>query len=319
MNKKVSIIIPVYNGEKYIKKAIESAINQTYKNIEIIVVNDGSTDETEKICKSFNKKIKYFKKENGGVSSALNLAISKMNGDYFSWLSHDDLYYPNKIANQMDYIEKTKLKNVVIYCDYELINENDECISKVFFDHNVTLYKPEYSLLRGFINGISLLIPKKAFDEIGKFDEKRRCSQDYDLWRKIIKKYSFIHLPDVLTKTRIHSNQDTNANPNVLIEGNPLWIEMIEDISDKRKIDLEGSVFNYYFEMLKFLKTTPYKGALNHCITKCRNIDIREFSIRKKELKAKNIPTRMIMFFKKNGILSGFKILRNRLIKRKNS
>ena len=88
----VSIVIPVFNGENYLKDAIDSAINQTYSNCEIIVVNDGSSDATEKIAKSYGKKIRYYKKENGGVSTALNLGLEKMTGDYFSWLSHDDLY-----------------------------------------------------------------------------------------------------------------------------------------------------------------------------------------------------------------------------------
>ena len=71
----VSIIIPVYNGENYLTEAIESALNQTYKNIEIIVINDGSTDSTEEICLQYGNKIRYFYKENGGVSSALYMSI----------------------------------------------------------------------------------------------------------------------------------------------------------------------------------------------------------------------------------------------------
>ena len=96
----VSIIIPVYNGSNYVKEAIDSALAQTYKNIEVIVVNDGSTDNTEKIVKSYGDKIRYFYKENGGVASALNLAIENSKGEYISWLSHDDVYYPNKIQEQ---------------------------------------------------------------------------------------------------------------------------------------------------------------------------------------------------------------------------
>ena len=96
-NPKVSIIIPVYNGEKYVKSAIQSALKQTYKNIEIIVVNDGSTDNTDKVVQQFKNKIIYLKKENGGVSSALNLGLLYMTGDYFSWLSHDDIYKKNKV------------------------------------------------------------------------------------------------------------------------------------------------------------------------------------------------------------------------------
>ena len=93
----VSIIIPVYNGEKYMREAIDSALNQTYKNIEVIVVNDGSKDNTDEIALSYGDKIRYFKKENGGVSTALNLGIKEMKGEYFCWLSHDDVYEYNKV------------------------------------------------------------------------------------------------------------------------------------------------------------------------------------------------------------------------------
>ena len=101
---KVSIVIPVYNGERYVRYAIDSALAQTYDNIEIIVVNDGSTDKTDEIVKSYGNKVRYIKKKNGGVSSALNMAIEKMKGEYFSWLSHDDTYEPTKIEDEIDYL-----------------------------------------------------------------------------------------------------------------------------------------------------------------------------------------------------------------------
>ena len=90
--------MPVYNGANYVREAIDSALAQTYDNIEIIVVNDGSSDggRTEEICLAYGDKIRYFSKPNGGVASALNLAVREMTGEYFSWLSHDDLYYPQK-------------------------------------------------------------------------------------------------------------------------------------------------------------------------------------------------------------------------------
>ena len=77
----VSIVIPVYNGANYMREAIDSALAQTYKNIEVIVVNDGSTDNTDEIAKSYGDKIRYFKKENGGVATALNLGIREMRGE----------------------------------------------------------------------------------------------------------------------------------------------------------------------------------------------------------------------------------------------
>lgn len=92
-------MIPVYNGANFLNESINSALNLTCDNIEVIVVNDGSDDdgETEKIALFYKNQIKYISKENGGVSTALNVAIKNMNGEWMSWLSHDDLYYPRKI------------------------------------------------------------------------------------------------------------------------------------------------------------------------------------------------------------------------------
>ena len=111
--KKVSIIIPVYNGANYMRDAIDSALAQTYENIEVIVINDGSTDngKTDKIARSYGDKIRYYNKKNGGVASAINYGLEKMTGDYFSWLSHDDRYLPNKVSDEISFLEEKKLIN----------------------------------------------------------------------------------------------------------------------------------------------------------------------------------------------------------------
>ncbi len=84
----VSIVIPVHNGSNYLNQAIDSALNQTYQRCEVLVINDGSSDggKSEQIAKSYGDKVRYYAKENGGVSTALNLGIEKMRGSYFSWL-----------------------------------------------------------------------------------------------------------------------------------------------------------------------------------------------------------------------------------------
>ncbi len=273
-NPKVSIVIPVYNGSNYLKEAIDSALSQTYKNIEVIVINDGSNDKgkTDKICKSYGKKIRYFKKENGGVSSALNMGIEKMEGEYFSWLSHDDIYYPNKIEKQIKYLSKNYDDKKILFCDYELINEKGEHIQFVKFDHKELKEKPEYALLRGCINGITLLIPKSAFDKYGKFDETLKCVQDYDMWKRFMESYKFEHVPIIITKTRIHPLQDSNKNPNVITEGNELWISMMESISKKRKEELENTEYNFYREMYLHLKQSPYEKAMKYAYNKAKRI-----------------------------------------------
>ena len=272
----VSIIIPVYNGANYIQEAIGSALSQTYTNIEVIVVNDGSTDDTEKIAKAYGDRIRYFAKENGGVSSALNVGLREMKGEYFSWLSHDDVYCQSKIEKQIAYLNSLKNKNVILYSDYELINEGSKKIKKVIIDHDMIERKPEYALLRSYINGNTLLIPKKAFEEYGYFDENLKCTQDYQKWFEMMKTYKFVHIPEILAKYRIHQKQDTLKNPKVVSEGNPLWIQMMESVRDEVKRRLEGSELNFYKEMVFFLRQTPHGEAMEFANKKANEILAKE-------------------------------------------
>ena len=142
-NPLVTIVIPVYNGANYLNESISSALEQTYKNIEIIVVNDGSTDdgETEKIALSYGDKIKYLSKPNGGVSSALNLCIENMKGEWLSWLSHDDLYYPTKVEEEVNYVGKLLEKNPDLNLDKVVVR----CAAESIDIHGKTILKYNYS------------------------------------------------------------------------------------------------------------------------------------------------------------------------------
>lgn len=262
MSKKVTLVIPVYNGSNYVKDAIDSALAQTYDNLEILVVNDGSNDEgkTRNIALSYGDKIKYLEKENGGVSTALNLAIKEMTGDYLSWLSHDDMYYPNKIERQMEEIQKYD-DNVILYSNFDLINEYGEKTRSVYLNHQMLTEKPDYAVLRSAIGGITLLLPKKVFEEYGEFDPELRCVQDYDFWFRILDKYKFIHMEDILAMTRQHSMQDSNTSPRMLVEGNAFWYRITKDYPLEKKIKAEGSEFLFYREMENYLRTTPYRQA----------------------------------------------------------
>lgn len=262
-NPKVSIIIPVYNGSNYLKDAIDSALAQTYNNLEIIVVNDGSNDDgkTKAIAESYGKKIVYLEKENGGASSALNLGIKKMTGEYFSWLSHDDMYYPDKIEKQVEKIKEYDEKTI-LFSNYDYINPQGEKIKSVYLNHKYLTEKPDYAVLKSNIGGITLLIPKEAFIECGEFDLSMRCTQDYDMWFKMLKSYKFVHMEDILAMTRIHSMQDSNTSPRMLIEGNKLWVDIIKKYPLEKKIELEGSEYAFYKEMENFLKISPYNKAV---------------------------------------------------------
>ena len=265
----VSIIIPVYNGSNYMREAIDSALAQTYKNIEIIVVNDGSTDggKTDAIAKSYGDKIRYFKKENGGVSSAINFGLKEMKGDYFSWLSHDDMYYEDKVSAEIDYLKKNDLlnKKVILYSDYTLVNKNGHKISHIIINHDLVEEKPIYALMRSVLNGNSILIPKSAWDKYGPLDLKLYCTQDYAKWFEMSETYRFVHVPKTLIKSRYHAGQATNTDPRVKTEGNKFWLKMIKSIDEKGQVKLNGSSYAYYYRLANFLENTPYDEALDYC------------------------------------------------------
>ena len=223
-NPLVSIIIPVYNGSNYLKEAIDSALAQTYSNIEIIVVNDGSNDEglTEAVALSYGDKIRYISKPNGGVSSALNMGISQMNGQYFSWLSHDDKYTSNKVESQIDLLRKYQGQRIAVLCNCRFIDKDSNALSKRMNDR----FEAEYiewtvaleNLFRlGTYNGCAFLIPKKIFDECGAFDESLRFAQDTLMWAKmLLSKCSIIYDKNIGVLSRIHGNQQTHKSRHLL-------------------------------------------------------------------------------------------------------
>ena len=274
-NPKVSIVIPVYNGEKYIRFALESALAQTYDNLEILVVNDGSTDSTESIVQSYDdERIKYIKKENGGVSSALNLAIKEMKGEYFSWLSHDDTYEPNKVEREISFLKENHYigKKIIVFSDYYLIDEKGKQIAECKKPHLEIEKKPEYALLKGHVNGLSLLIPKTAFQEYGEFNTEMKCVQDYDMWHRMSKTYKFIHIPDFLVSTRYHSKQVSNTSPKVVTEGNIFYETLLKELTKKRMAELEGSEYCFMREFAEFYKTTPYDKVQQDCANRAKEL-----------------------------------------------
>lgn len=212
---KISIIIPVYNGANFMREAIDSALAQTYKNIEIIVVNDGSRDngETDRIAQSYGDKIIYISKENGGSSSALNVGIKNMTGDYFSWLSHDDVYEKNRTEEMVKRIDVTKKDKQIIMCGFKLIDEESKQIlypkKQIAGEFNsfdmFKLFQKDFN-----INGCAVLVPKKAIEAAGFFDENLRYVNDTDYWyRLILNECEFSCFDEQLVGTRIHGNQVT--------------------------------------------------------------------------------------------------------------
>ena len=264
-NPLVSIIIPVYNGENYVSEAIDSALAQTYNNVEIIVVNDGSEDRTDEICKSYGNKIKYIKKENGGVASALNCGIDAMNGEYFSWLSHDDLYMPDKVLKEIELLNDLNDKETIIGCNVDVVNS-----SKSLIKHNHIPNSAKRSVT-GYLafdqttglNGCSLLVNKSLFKKYGYFNINLKVTQDYDMWYRLAKNVKFEFVDDALVLSRQHSEQGSKTMlKEVNLEVDKLHGNFIKNLTMDDLINyVDGNIQKYYDYYIQYKNMHCIKSA----------------------------------------------------------
>ena len=207
----VTVFLPTFNNEKWLKESIESILSQTYRNIELIIVDDSTTDRIKKIVDTYLNKgnVRYFHRENiTGLASAHNFCIDHMNGDWLKIMSSDDILLPDAIENFVKYAHSKKSK--ILYPDVQYINEIGNSIGTRIqqeFDNPEKL--EEYLWLYQIIISVSLFYHKSCFDTVGKFDETLIETFDYK-WisqATVLHNCRFTHIPKILFKFRLHKKQ----------------------------------------------------------------------------------------------------------------
>lgn len=284
----VSIIIPVYNGANYLREAIDSALAQTYDNLEIIVVNDGSNDDgaTEQIALSYGDKIRYFSKINGGTSTALNLGISKMRGEYFSWLSHDDMYYRDKISCQIRELAKLDNKATIMMSDLDGIDANYQKIYETNYSLHIKKYPPRetcriHPIIYNQTHGCTLLIPKVCFDKVGLFDEKELVAQDFEFFYRAFLEFPHKLIPKVLVTARDSDNrQGRRSKAKGNEEYSRLFIKIIENLTEEDYCSLAPSRIEFFHDMREFFTDAGYTIALDYINSKMfSNLQISSYDL----------------------------------------
>ncbi len=199
-NDMVSVVLPVYNGERFISESIKSILNQSYQNIELIIVNDCSTDKTEEIIKEFEKsddRIRVIKNSsNLKLPKSLNVGFEQAKGSYYTWTSDDNMYMPNAIETMVSYL-KDHPDISMVYSDYTNINEIGDSIDKA------ELQASKYLLVEN-VCGASFMYTREIAEEVGKYDENLFLAEDYDYWIRISSKGKIVHLPENLYFYRCH-------------------------------------------------------------------------------------------------------------------
>ena len=207
LNPKVSIVLPVYNGEKYLKQSIDSILNQTYDNLELIIVNDCSTDSSEDIIRRYlerdNRIIYVMNSVNSKLPKTLNNGFKKACGDYYTWTSDDNLFHRDAIEKMVNYLES--YRNVdLVYCDYNIIDGYGEK------KEEITVRAPEY-LKYGNVIGACFLYRKSVVDEIGEYAIDKFLVEDYEYWLRISLKHRIMPLHECLYDYRIHGDSLTTT------------------------------------------------------------------------------------------------------------
>ncbi|MAD54096.1 MAG: family 2 glycosyl transferase [Idiomarinaceae bacterium] len=313
-----SVIIPVFNGSKYVPYAIESVLSQKgldRTDFEIIVVNDGSSDDgaTFESITPYLKELTYIEKDNGGVSSALNIGILEAQGDYICWLSHDDVFLPNKLARQMTLIEEFDSNRVVLFGQQSFINENGKAIwnNRGLLDLHLgigKLLKPKdvFASLVAYgnkLSGCSVVIPKNILiDYVGFFNEDMRYIQDAEMWHRLALANCHFYIDDeVVVLSRVHKGQQTGKRlDRYHSESKALHQYLIANDTFLEVLKNER-IFRKFFVRLVTLKDFE-------CL---RSAEIQNFIIRSKRLKILSYIDLIVGLFKGSILL----VYRNFIVK----
>lgn len=263
MNKKpkISIIIPVYNGANYLGQAIESVLQQTYKNYEIIVVNDGSTDRnaTRAVAMSYGNQIQYLEKDNGGVATALNFGIRRMTGEYFVWLSHDDLLCATKLEKQIDAIVSSGREEVIAQGNYQFCSDDLKKFVRTDFHQYYTkeqLCSNLFLFFWGELHFSSLLFHRKHFERIGLFDETLFTAQDNEFLFRLLRRQQTVFVEDEVSKVRFHPESGTNQfHDQVDKENRKLYFHMAQELTLQEIRELVPDERIFYHKIIGKIKS----------------------------------------------------------------
>jgi glycosyltransferase involved in cell wall biosynthesis len=202
----VSVIIPVYNGTNYLADAVESVLAQSHDSVELLVIDDGSTDHTWEMIRSFGDRVRGIRKENGGVASAMNRGIEESSGQYIAWLSHDDMFLPEKLERQVRFLAGSTTCRAC-FTDFEIVDPDGRPLRTVRTPELTRNELRRHLFGRMFINGSSMMIDRRCFDEVGLFREDLRTTQDAEMWIRLLDRWHIGRVGEVLALQRSHPDQ----------------------------------------------------------------------------------------------------------------
>ncbi len=200
--------MPVYNGQTYLKDAIDSVLSQSFGDFELLIINDGSTDDTERIIKSYSdERIKYFNFDHNGLVASLNFGLKNANGEFIARMDADDICLPERLEKQLKFFEHN-YEYVLVGSRAVKIDQFGEVVGELDYPPLEWKDIKKYSLLHNPFIHPSIMFRKSILDIVGEYREFKGAD-DYEFWTRIIYKYPCANIAEPLLKYRIHTNQMT--------------------------------------------------------------------------------------------------------------
>ncbi len=260
---KVTIVLPTYNGEKYIRESIDSILSQTYTDWELIIVNDCSTDNTPKIIQQYSREDKRIRIINNSVNKklpeSLNIGFKYASGEYFTWTSDDNVYEKDAIQKMTEYLNNNS-EIPMVRADMFLIDENGEVISE----------SQKYDYPKMFINncvGACFMYRRSVAQQVGQYDETLFCVEDYDYWIRIMEQYGTIgNIKEFLYRYRWHPGSLSSTKRDyVENQLNELRKRHLDFFIDNMQSDEKNTLLLYFVLLNCGWKRERIFNRLNQC------------------------------------------------------
>jgi glycosyltransferase involved in cell wall biosynthesis len=202
----------VYNGEQYLRFAIESVLHQTFQDFELVIVDDGSKDSTPVISQSYGDRVRYLPQENTGVAGAFNHGLRLAAGRYISWLSHDDVFLSTKLEKQVAALQQIA-EPAICYTDVQMIDSSGAIIR----EYRLPQYDRQEALRHVLTGGeicwasYSVMYDRRCVEEVGGYSESWRYTQDVDMLARFARRFPLIRVPELLMQVREHENRGVRS------------------------------------------------------------------------------------------------------------
>ncbi len=231
MDELISVIVPTYNNAELVSRAVQSALDQTYANIEVIVVDDGSSDDTrERIQSISDNRVKYIRQDNAGPSVTRNRGILESCGTYIAFLDSDDLWMPGKLEQQYNALRSHTSRDCLVYTDYYSGQSSSEPVKSVLAEYSKKSSGQVIGnlLAQNFINTSTVFLRKDILARTGLFDPTICGAEDYHLWLRIAVEHDFLYVDEILAFRRFHPQNNSRWTQSY--EGRPeMWLMLKND------------------------------------------------------------------------------------------